>query len=229
MTWFKVDDKFHSSVEVMSITPSKRAAAVGLWCLAGAWSSDQLKDGYVPITMLKTWGGTTALADALVVAKLWTRVGKNGYRFRNWSKWQITREQVETARAQEAARKKSWRESKAQKTLQTSTDVPALSPLSRPDPTRPDPTRPLKELKGGADKSKPVDNQPWCTRHPGGTEENCGPCRTARLAFEAAQAEAKKKPTTSGHVTPRYPEPNDGHKHKPDIHGYCVLCGIEIT
>ncbi len=226
MTWFKVDDKFHSSVEVMSIPTPKRAAAIGLWCLAGAWSSDQLKDGYVPVTMLKTWGATIVLADVLVTAKLWTRVGKTGYRFRNWAKWQITRAQVETAREQEAARKKSWRESKAQKSQQTSTDVPDMSPLSRPDPTRPDPTRPLKELKGAVDKPKPVDNQPWCTRHPGGTDTNCGPCRTARLAFEAALKEPKAKPVTS---TPKRYKPDDGHKHHVSPGGdRCELCEARI-
>lgn len=36
---------------------------------------------------------------------------------------------------------------------------------------------------------------PYCSNHPNGTERPCGPCRTARLSFEAAQAEAKKKAT----------------------------------
>lgn len=32
---------------------------------------------------------------------------------------------------------------------------------------------------------------PWCHKHPGGTDQPCGPCRTARLTYEA-QLLAKK-------------------------------------
>lgn len=176
MTWFKVDDKFHGSEEVMSIPTQDRAAAIGLWTLAGAWSSDHLKDGFVPITHLEQWGGTVELAEILVRAKLWVRVRKSGFQFRNWDKWQITREQVETAREREREKKAGWRAAKAAKQGDGPgvvpgdiSRVPGLSPLSRPVPTRPDPTRPLKEdLSVGKSRGKtpaqdgfgnePVDN-----------------------------------------------------------------------
>jgi hypothetical protein len=149
LAWFKVDDKFHSSEEVMSIPMSERAAAIGLWTLAGAWSADQLKDGYVPVTHLETWGGTIEIATSLVRAKLWTRVGSRGFQFRNWDKWQTTRADVDE-------RQSGWREKKAAERARkavkagagldgVSSDMlgsPALVPSipSRPVPTRPVPS-----------------------------------------------------------------------------------------
>jgi len=154
VTWFKVDDKFHASEEVMSIPLSQRAAAIGLWTLSGAWSSDHLKNGYVPLTHLETWGGTVEMADALVTAKLWIRVGKRGYQFRNWEKWQITREQVELNRERERDKKAEWRAAKAAKSGVGPDGVPG-GHLPRPQlvpsiPTRPDPTRPLEEAKASS-------------------------------------------------------------------------------
>lgn len=36
---------------------------------------------------------------------------------------------------------------------------------------------------------------PFCSKHPGGTDEPCRPCGTARTRFNKAEAEAKNKPT----------------------------------
>jgi hypothetical protein len=147
VAWFKVDDKFHSSEEVMSIPLAERAAAIGLWTLAGAWSADQLKDGYVPVTHLETWGGTIEIATSLVRAKLWTRVGSRGFQFRNWDKWQTTRADVDE-------RQSGWREKKAaeraRKAVKTGAGLDGVSsdmlgsPAPVPSiPSRPVPTRPV--------------------------------------------------------------------------------------
>jgi hypothetical protein len=37
---------------------------------------------------------------------------------------------------------------------------------------------------------------PFCPNHPGGTDRPCGPCRTARLAFESVQVEVKRRAST---------------------------------
>jgi hypothetical protein len=51
-----------------------------------------------------------------------------------------------------------------------------------------------EERKGGrADAPAPA---PYCPNHPGGTDRPCGPCRTARLAFESAQVEVKRRAST---------------------------------
>lgn len=44
---------------------------------------------------------------------------------------------------------------------------------------------------GGAD----APPSPFCKKHPGGTDDPCGPCGAARKRFEKAEADAKNKPT----------------------------------
>ena len=109
MVWFIVDDKFHASEEVLSIPREHRAAAIGLWTLAGAWSSDHLKDGFVPLYLLDQLAGSVDLAELLVSpAKLWSRKGQSGYQFRNWSKWQRTRADVDATRKAARDRKAAY-------------------------------------------------------------------------------------------------------------------------
>lgn len=80
MTWFKVDDSFHSHPKALA-TP---LAAIGLWSLAGAWSSNHLTDGFVPDYAIPSLArGQTQLADELVAAGLWRRA-KGGYLFHQW-------------------------------------------------------------------------------------------------------------------------------------------------
>jgi len=141
MAWFKVDDKFHTSEPVKRIPRSERMGAIGLWTLAGSWSADHLKDGYVPAFMIEELGGTTRQADALVTVKLWRKV-RDGYRFTEWEEWQPTREQVETNRRAERDRKAEYRRRKAEESGAHPSDVPpghdAESGSPRPVPTRPD-------------------------------------------------------------------------------------------
>jgi len=68
---------------------------------------------------------------------------------------------------------------------------------------------------------------PYCSRHPGGTDRPCGPCRTARLAFEATSKAATVKPVTA---TPKRYKPNDGHPHRVPPGGeHCELCETRVT
>lgn len=80
MVWFKVDDRFHSHPK----TTAASLAAIGLWAVAGSWSSDHLTDGFVPDHQLPSLTrGATDLAGELVAAGLWRRV-RGGYRFHEW-------------------------------------------------------------------------------------------------------------------------------------------------
>ncbi|QDH85084.1 hypothetical protein SEA_DARDANUS_47 [Gordonia phage Dardanus] len=145
---------------MLSIPKRQRAAAVGLWVLAGAWSARELTDGYVPDFMLAELSGTKALAGCLVDAGLWDRLD-NGFIFRQWSKYNPTGEQVRSDRRRKAdwvARKRSAvraaRETSCE-IVETSTDddVSTVDTLSsRPSvddvstdvysvPTRPDPIK----------------------------------------------------------------------------------------
>jgi len=79
VTWFKVDDSFHSHPKVLATS----LAARGLWVTAGSWSSKHLTDGVLRDQELAALGGTPELAAELVAAGLWRRA-KGGYRFHEW-------------------------------------------------------------------------------------------------------------------------------------------------
>lgn len=162
MSWFKVDDAFHSSKPVKKIPRKYRAAAVGLWILAGTWSAQEEEDGFVPEYMLEELCGTPALAAQLVRAGLWMAVngdvlpsssaaptdvlpsssgsGEPGWQFKNWDKYQPTRDELEEKREKERIRKAKYRMSQRDTngtpTGQTEGHLRESDP---PDPTRPDP------------------------------------------------------------------------------------------
>jgi hypothetical protein len=80
MPWFPVDDSFHSHPKQMAAS----LAAIGLWSVAGSWSSKHLTDGFVPDHMVSSLSrGQVELAKELVTAGLWTRT-RGGYRFHQW-------------------------------------------------------------------------------------------------------------------------------------------------
>lgn len=96
MPWFKVDDKAHEHRKFRGCS----LPAVGLWTLAGAWSSDLRMDGFVPDTVLRRWGASEKHAGELVARGLWVQAdkdGESGWRFHDWADWQPERKDVETA------------------------------------------------------------------------------------------------------------------------------------
>lgn len=108
MTWFKVDDKFHSHNKVRKVL-AEEPAAVALWVVAGSWSSDNLTDGFIPDHQLP-WlipTGADSLAQKLVTAGLWKRV-RAGYQFHEWAsngdgtKRNPTKKEVEEERRKKA-------------------------------------------------------------------------------------------------------------------------------
>lgn len=123
---FYVDDRFHGSEPVQLIPPADRLAAVGLWTLAGTWSSQFLKDGHVPANIVANYLGGDLAADRLVEVRLWRRT-RSGYQFRDWAKWQKTREQVEAYRAGERERKANARAAK-KPNPPDSPDIPGAVP-----------------------------------------------------------------------------------------------------
>lgn len=80
MPWFLVGDQLHSAPmlrKILAIEP----AAVGLWTVAGSWSSEYLTEGFIPDDALQwLFPDAPKLACALVTAGAWKRV-KNGHRF----------------------------------------------------------------------------------------------------------------------------------------------------
>lgn len=142
MTWFRVDDNlaFHAKVVAAG------NAAMGLWVRAGAWSAQQLTDGFVPDHMAAALG-TPAQAARLVAVRLWTK-GEGGYFFHEWAgeNRQPTREQVESTRRRAREKKAQQRRNSAGQWAVSpgdSTGTPPGSPEGSPTvPSRPVPTRP---------------------------------------------------------------------------------------
>jgi hypothetical protein len=99
MPWFKVDDSFHSHPKVIATD----ADALGLWVVAGAWSSSNLTDGFLPDHVLtRLLPDSDKLARKLVAAGLWRRV-RGGYQFHDWSEYQPSAEEVRALREKRAA------------------------------------------------------------------------------------------------------------------------------
>lgn len=162
MAWYKVDDRLPTSRKVIRIPRSQRAAAIGIWTLAGAWSAHDLTDGWIPAYMIEEWGGDEAHAEALISAGLWARAdrdGDPGYQFVNWSEYQPTRVSVEARREREREKKRGQRRDPGGKFAGQDT-VPHVSPgdntgtplLSPRESTVPVPSRPVPK-EGGASRA----------------------------------------------------------------------------
>jgi hypothetical protein len=203
MTWFKVDDRLHSSRKILSIPRSVRLSSVGLWTLAGSWSAHEELDGLVPDYMVTELGGTPRLVAALVTAGLWIEVN-DGSQFNKWQEYQPTRAELELARSKETERKRLYR------SRGTPAGVPAgqteghQQESEHPDPTRPDPTyyKTKRNALGGTTGAEPPL---FCSRHEGNPSTTaCTNCGDARRVHERWMRSQKpiELPTRSGIVTP---------------------------
>lgn len=125
---FVVDPQFVNSKEVLSIPRRYRLAAVGAWTAAGAWSTDKLTDGWVPVTALRELLVTVHIVELLFASTLWvpgaepsqvartsdvwtTRAGRvAAIQFEQWGKWQKTKEQWLLGNRGNAERQRRLRE-----------------------------------------------------------------------------------------------------------------------
>lgn len=214
MPWFKVDDGWWSHPKTLQLSD----AAQALWLRAGSYSMMHLTDGAIPESALNLLGAKPKTALELVAVGLWKKAG-SGFQFHDWSVYQPSREHVESERAAAAERQRKARESRRDKAV--------THGVSSAAPTRPDPTRPTSEAKR---ESSGGITGPWCARHPRGTDEPCGACRTARIAFEASEREKaaaeKNKPTPTPGKRPRL---GDGHTCVPDDNGWCIKCHEKVS
>lgn len=99
VTWFKVDDSFHSHPKVMMTSP----AALGLWVVAGTWSAANMTDGLVPAPVLpRLLPDSESLAKELVAVGLWEQA-EGGYQFHNWTEYQPDAASLRAKRGKESA------------------------------------------------------------------------------------------------------------------------------
>lgn len=144
MPWFKVDDDltFHRKVVKAG------NAAMGLWVRAGAWSSQQLTDGFVPDAMIDLMG-TPAQRRKLLAAQLWVEVD-GGCMFYGWNKngrqpssQSVREKRADAARRQQEYRDRLHRKSQAKGPRNAVTDTSVTEPVTpvlTGPPTRPDPS-----------------------------------------------------------------------------------------
>lgn len=107
--WFKVDDTFGHHAKVMAAGN----AAIGLWVRAGAWSMQQLTDGFVPTHVARQLG-TRPEAKRLCDAGLWLEKD-DGYLFHEWEQRQPSRAQVHADREAASERQRKAREAAKKK------------------------------------------------------------------------------------------------------------------
>lgn len=115
---FNIPLNFYDGAEVDSIPKRIRAAAIGVWALAGDYAATQLSDGYVPAGVLKSFGCTDAIRAVLKVtlnkkgelSPLWVEGRNGGIQLTNWPKHQRTNDEVTSYRTREAERKRAKRD-----------------------------------------------------------------------------------------------------------------------
>ena len=121
MAWFKSDDQLHSH-------PKARKAqleAMGLWAVAGPYSSGYKLDGFVPVHYVTSWPKGKALAGRLVTAGLWhvnepglgcscipedADLTEPGWRFHDFLDYNPTADEVERERKAARIRQQRLRE-----------------------------------------------------------------------------------------------------------------------
>ena len=226
MTWFKVDDSFHSHPKAAASS----LAALGLWTAAGAWSGDHLTDGFLPDHMIPLLSrGATKLADELVAAGLWRRV-KGGYRFHDWAEYNPTAESVKTERKAARERMRKVRENRkidgkppgqtANGSGEHGANVREVFGRSSATPTRPDPTRIGGSSLGvTTDRARASpDPPPRCEEHLNDPHPPpCGSCADARRAADTRRAERDARINTAPQCA----------RHRGEIAANCRSCAAE--
>lgn len=223
MVWFKVDDRLHSHPKALATS----LAALGLWALAGSWSSDHLTDGFVSdqaVNLLSR--GTSELADELVTAGLWKRV-RAGYRFHQWNTngdgtaRNPTKKQVEEDRNKKVAagRAGGLASGKTRSKREAPASAPA-SPFVEP-PTRPDPTftgASSLTVGNGRARASPEPPARTCPEHADDdAPPPCGRCADARRTHDRWEAQRAARIAAAPKCRQHRGQPADN----------CALCASE--
>lgn len=218
MTWFKVDDSFHAHPKVLATD----ADAIGLWVVAGAWSSAHLTDGFVPDhALLRLLPGAEVLARKLVASGLWRRA-RGGHQFHDWSDFQPVAKEVRAMREKRAAagRLGGMASGKTRSKPVSNSEANASAPAMRTvePPARPDPSFSgggSYVAQGGTRTSAPPAR---CKEHEDDPDPPaCRRCRTAREAHEQWQADERRRLADA----PRCPT------HRGQLAHNCAPCRAE--
>lgn len=185
MTWFKVDDGFwrHRKVRLLG---SDKAAAVGVWMLAGSHAAEELSDGFVPHEVLRQWDPDGAMTNRLIEVGLWAAthvMGEDGVQFHDWLDYNPSREKVLADRAREAEKKAKARAALAERRHQSRSARPGGTPQVTPT--------------GSAALPEPVPGSPPSSGNPGpaGRDAERPPVPDA---VREARERYQRQPSTDG-------------------------------
>src|SRR5699024_9970892 len=145
----------------------RRASAIGLWTLAGAWSAHDLTDGFIPAFMVEEFGADESVANDLVKADLWCDAeqdNETGYMFVNWGEYnpmtyEIDDRRVDTReRKRKVMRDRGGKFSSYEPVPPESENVPPRHPreiTATPEMSQPCPTVPVQTRTGPSPSNKP--------------------------------------------------------------------------
>ena len=196
MPWFKVDDAFTNNPKVVGLS----MAARGLWLSCGTYCARFLTDGHIARKQIRREGGTATQVDQLIDSGLWKvcESHTNCVRFHDWNRYQITHASATKKRDDQNRRQRESRSTKAadqQEPQNVTRDIERDRGRDGPRDGERDPLIPVTntysiQLGGESYVGRtPASTDPpprFCDQHPGGTDEPCGACGTARRRAELA-------------------------------------------
>lgn len=197
MPWFRVDDTFAHHEKVVAAGN----AAIGLWTRAGAWSMQQLTDGFIPEHVAKQLGKPREVRR-LVEVGLWFGA-EGGYEFYQWFPRQPSKDQLNAARQKAAERQRRGREAqKSRRDSRRDTSVSHGGPI---------PSHPNKEEKTSStaspSKSYTDEFEAWWKTYP----RRVGKGAAAKAYTKALKLIDREQLTA---VTERYVKSVDGSDEK---------------
>jgi hypothetical protein len=152
VSWFKVDDRLHSSRKLLRIPRRYRHACLGVWTQAGSWCAAEETDGLIPEHMLDEWGVSKPHIEWLVKVELWRELPEGSdaaYAFKNWEDYQPTRQQNESKREKNREKLRHWRgRNRVTDELQEGSVTGSVTELVTLPPSRPVPTH-IKDSMSG--------------------------------------------------------------------------------
>jgi hypothetical protein len=151
MTYFAVDDRFHTHRKVMKLRRSECfSQAIALWTLAGSWCCAQERErqtGVVPYDVLASLGipSWQQAMEALILAGLWDlEAGEDeAIRFHEWDHWNVPG--AAERRLEEAREKGRERVRRHRERQRESAETPRSEAMERVGNVTPDVTQRLSD------------------------------------------------------------------------------------
>jgi hypothetical protein len=149
VSWFRLDDKFHSNPKVIDAGN----AAIGLYVRCGTYCADHNTDGRIPAAVVRMYGNRKEIAQ-LLASNLWKKDGDE-YVIPDYLSFNPSKEKVTADRAAAAERQRKARDAATAKRQASRVSHSEVTALSQRDsrvshsavtvpPTRPDPKTPLR-------------------------------------------------------------------------------------